>query len=202
MMMNELPSPEEIRVARYLHKMMEAGEPVTWSWNWYGETDSVRELFVYQAKQVLKLLAETQDGEQGLMKVLVEGGIVLKDATPTYSELLAAVKTLIEAKSQEKCPNPDCDNGKIYVEITPWKANVEDCPTCQGTGKKLKVDSPKLTEEIVEILREFTTFNHDDKLITFSPRAAAQKLIRLGYCNALLEGETKKVFDERDSSSR
>ena len=54
-------TPEEIRVGRYLHKMMKAGEPVAWHWNWYDETDNVRELFIYQAKQVLKLLAKASE---------------------------------------------------------------------------------------------------------------------------------------------
>ena len=51
--------------------------------------------------------------EERLMKVLVEGGIVLKDATPTYSELLLAVEGVIQAKVQTDC----YDDRKLRKDI-------------------------------------------------------------------------------------
>ncbi len=50
--------PEEIRAARFLHRMMRAGAPTAWCLNWYDETDGVREEFIYQARQLLRLLAK------------------------------------------------------------------------------------------------------------------------------------------------
>lgn len=38
--------------------------------------------------------------EERLLKILVDRGIVLKDASPTFSELLLTVETLIKSQAQ------------------------------------------------------------------------------------------------------
>ena len=78
----------------------------------------------------------------GLLYILVEAGIIRKEAMPSYSELLMAVKTLAEttsmAEQKDKCPECN-DCGELYDR----KEGLNyDCPTCTSTGEK-KPDSPR-----------------------------------------------------------
>ena len=83
--------------------------------------------------------------EERLMKVLVDEGIVLKDATPTYSELLSVVAQLAKVDKPEVCP--ECENGIIRnfhkIGMDTMYSTDDPCPTCQGTGKKDKPDGEK-----------------------------------------------------------
>jgi len=59
------------------------------------------------AGKICQLLEPKPDVCPELMRILVDGGVVRKDATPTPSELLLAVKDVIESKSQGTGLKPD-----------------------------------------------------------------------------------------------
>ena len=77
----------------------------------------------------------------GLLYILVEAGIIRKEAMPSYSELLMAVKTLAEttSKAEQKDKCPDCEQGFRTAN----DGTVSTCTTCYGTGEK-KLDMVKL----------------------------------------------------------
>lgn len=110
--------------------------------DWTDEGGELANKVVLKKHELVALLVGWQDKSGNLlMRVLVDGGIVLKDAPPTFSELLATVAQL--ANSQEVCP--DCrGDGKRherYYKTTSdgnrWvmTEGLGVCPTCQGTGE-------------------------------------------------------------------
>ena len=53
--------PDRGKIAKYLHKMMKAGVPIAWVWDWNSETEGVREEFIYQADQIIALFSDKEE---------------------------------------------------------------------------------------------------------------------------------------------
>ena len=85
------------------------------------------------------------------------------------------------AKCQDVCPNPECENGKVYSELTPWSCNEEDCPTCKGTGKKQDPDREILARRLAEydnwrfddLMEKPTSFNSGVSKFLYRNRASS-----------------------------
>ncbi len=119
--------------------------------DWTDEGGELANKVVLKKHELVALLVGWQDKSGNLlMRVLVDGGIVLKDAPPTFSELLATVAQL--ANSQEVCPK--CEGRGWFNKYTegfsysgrydyprPYPSSTVNrigCPACQGTGKAEK----------------------------------------------------------------